>query len=614
MKEKKQNKEEKKEEKDSKENAGKVAEEKAGEKVPEKRKKRYIIIALGIAFILLVVAAVVVYCKGAAYYQTHFLPNTSINGIDCSNMEAREAAILLDAPIQNYSLKITGRNYKTGESGALIGEINSENIQLTYGNSEEAVKMLLEQQNAYEWIWAYVGNGQASSLERNIVFDEDILESIVTSWDACKKRNMLKAKDAYISQEPGLDGYYEVVPETVGTELDVNAVIHLAAEGIREKKDSIDLEEQGCYEEAFIRQDDRRLTSVVDKVNRWLSTSITYDWNGTEVILDREKLTEWITMQDGEPVLDEEKVAKFVKEQAAEYDTYGKKKKFVTTLGTELTLSSRNYGWKTDTETETEELIRLIYKGSTGTREPTYSITAMQKGTNDIGNSYVEADLSNQHLYLYQDGNIVLETDFVSGTMVSTYDCVTPEGIFGLTYKTRNAVLKGATYRTPVSYWMPFYGNYGMHDASWRGAFGGQIFMTSGSHGCINLPPDMAGQIYQYVSEGFPVICYYYGGAPYIGIQAPPASETVVPEEGGEQGAGEEGPAEQPPAETPVEQPPAEAPVETPVEQPPAEAPVETPVEQPPAEAPVETPAEQPPAETPVETPAEQPSAEATVE
>ena len=139
----------------------------------------------------------------------------------------------------------------------------------------------------------------------------------------------------------------------------------------------------------------------------------------------------------------------------------------------------------------------------------------------------MEADMNNQHLYLYQDGNLVLETDFVSGTMVSSWDCVTPEGVFGLLYKTTDAVLRGETYTTPVKYWMPFYGNYGMHDANWRGAFGGDIFITNGSHGCINLPPSMAAQIYQYVSKGFPVVCYYSQGIPYIG---PPAEPEPDPE------------------------------------------------------------------------------------
>lgn len=154
----------------------------------------------------------------------------------------------------------------------------------------------------------------------------------------------------------------------------------------------------------------------------------------------------------------------------------------------------------------------------------------------------------------------MVETDFVSGTMVSTYDCVTPEGIFGLAYKTKNAVLKGATYRTPVSYWMPFYGNYGMHDANWRGSFGGQIFITNGSHGCINLPPDKAKEIYEYVSEGFPVVCYYYQGAPYIGPPAVPEEPTEGDgEEGGEEGGWEE-PSE--PEYIPEEAAPPEEPVQ----------------------------------------------------
>lgn len=126
-----------------------------------------------------------------------------------------------------------------------------------------------------------------------------------------------------------------------------------------------------------------------------------------------------------------------------------------------------------------------------------------------ISEFLVEIDLTNQHLYLFKDGDIVLETDFVSGNM-SKADCVTPPGVFGLTYKTRNAILRGANYETPVNYWMPFNGNVGMHDATWRRAFGGTIYLTSGSHGCINLPLHMAASIYEYVSTGFPVVCYYY--------------------------------------------------------------------------------------------------------
>ena len=86
-----------------------------------------------------------------------------------------------------------------------------------------------------------------------------------------------------------------------------------------------------------------------------------------------------------------------------------------------------------------------------------------------------------------------------------------------LKYKEKDTTLRGPKkedgsyeWESPVTYWMPFNGNVGMHDATWRRAFGGTIYLTSGSHGCINLPLHMAASIYEYVSTGFPVVCYYY--------------------------------------------------------------------------------------------------------
>lgn len=119
----------------------------------------------------------------------------------------------------------------------------------------------------------------------------------------------------------------------------------------------------------------------------------------------------------------------------------------------------------------------------------------------------MEIDLSAQHLYFIKDGTVIMESPLVSGNMSRGWG--TPGGVFGLTYKTRNAVLRGADYATPVSYWMPFNGNIGMHDAGWRGSFGGTIYQTSGSHGCVNLPPNKAKEIYGYVEKNMPVVCYY---------------------------------------------------------------------------------------------------------
>ncbi len=498
------------------------------------RKKRIILIAVLLIFVTTLAVAAYLYYRGVVYYRTHFFPNTNINGMDCGDMEAAPIINALEARIDGYALAVLGRDYETGESDTVLGVIAPDDIQLKYVGTREAVENLLRQQDELRWIEAYLDGRYIYSLEQGMTFDEELLEGVVKSWDACKRKNMQKPRDAHISEYSEELGGYEIIPETLSTEFDVESAIALIVEAVNGQEASVDLEEQGYYQDAAVRSDDKRLNRIVDTANKWLDTKVVYDWNGTEVVVDNELLKDWVSIEDGKAALDEEAVGAFVKEQADAYDTYGRRKNFMTTHGYEITLPGRNYGWKTDVEGETKELTALIYQGSSIEKEPLYSIRAMHKGTDDIGDSYVEADLNAQHLYLYQDGNLVLETDFVSGTMISDFGCVTPEGVFGLLYKSTDAVLIGETYRTPVKYWMPFYGNYGMHDANWRGAFGGEIFVTNGSHGCINLPPSMAAQIYQYVSSGFPVICYYPQGIPYIGPPAEPEPDPegeAVPEE-----------------------------------------------------------------------------------
>ena len=85
----------------------------------------------------------------------------------------------------------------------------------------------------------------------------------------------------------------------------------------------------------------------------------------------------------------------------------------------------------------------------------------------------------------------------------------TPSGIYILKYKQRDTILRGADYASPVTFWMPFNGGIGIHDASWRSTFGGDIYKTNGSHGCINCPYYLAKDIFNNISLGTPIICYY---------------------------------------------------------------------------------------------------------
>jgi len=477
------------------------------EKVSKKKMITILLVLLAVSAIALFA---VFYIWKMNFYKTHFFPNTYVNGADCGELDVAAVAELLEADAKNYELTILGRdeNGKQVELGVLTAEGIGLELTDAVGEAEE----VLSQQNAGNWLIAILTKKeQRYDVVHVVEFEEAALEKAVMKLAAFQEENMIAPEDAYISDYKEELGGCEIVPEVVGTQLDVKAAISCIKSLVLGGSDKIDLAEQNCYANPAVVATDANLLAKWEVMDKWLGAEITYDWNTFDVVVDGSVIQDWIvTGEDGSLKLDEEAVAAFVADNASKYDTYGKSRRFTTTLGVELTLPTGGFGWKTDRAAVTEELLKMLEEGAVTKVEPVYSNTAPWHGMNDIGNSYVEADLSNQHLYLYSKGELVFETDFVSGAMNSTPDCITPAGVFDITYKTTNAVLRGSDYETPVSYWMPFYGNYGMHDATWRWEFGGDIFMTNGSHGCLNLPLDSAATIYNYMHEGFPVICYYY--------------------------------------------------------------------------------------------------------
>ena len=140
-------------------------------------------------------------------------------------------------------------------------------------------------------------------------------------------------------------------------------------------------------------------------------------------------------------------------------------------------------GWM-NKEEEVAGLTAMIEAGESGDRTPVYSQEAAAYGDVDYGNSYVEINLTAQHLFLYSNGQRILESDFVSG---KPYGHETPPGTYAVTYTQKYAILRGDTYETMVSYWMPFNEDIGLHDATWQSQLGSNLYQSIGSHGCVNL-------------------------------------------------------------------------------------------------------------------------------
>ena len=205
--------------------------------------------------------------------------------------------------------------------------------------------------------------------------------------------------------------------------------------------------------------------------------------------------------------VDPDMAASYAQQLASKYNTYAATRSFVTTNGDTIKIGGGDYGWIIDKKGEAARIIEDIEKGESVTREPEYEQRAFVEGADDIGNTYIEIDYTNQHLWYYKDGSLLMDSDLVSGNLNNGNG--SPDGVFKIISRQSPATLVGEDYESDVTYFMPFAYNVGLHDASWRSNFGGSIYKNSGSHGCINLPYDAADTIYKNVELGTPVVAYY---------------------------------------------------------------------------------------------------------
>lgn len=253
---------------------------------------------------------------------------------------------------------------------------------------------------------------------------------------------------------------------------------------------------------------DPQLKKEEKLINDFARANISYQFGDQEEVVDSELIKKWITLDQDEVVLHEDEVQLYVKQLADKYDTVGKEREFVDSHGEVVTVSGGPYGWEINQKDETKELITLIKeKAVVKNREPVYKHTAFTRGSSDIGNTYVEVNMSEQKMWYYKDGELLVATNIVTGNMARGH--ATPTVVGYIYNKVRDTNLVGTGYVAFVHYWMKVYGSIGIHDASWRTKFGGSIYTTNGSHGCINTPSDQVKLIFDQIEIGTPVILFY---------------------------------------------------------------------------------------------------------
>lgn len=468
------------------------------------------------------------YWHESSKYKTCFLPGTIVDGMDVTGKTASEVEDAIMEQLKGYTLTINGRE-------DLSESITGESVGL-YAEFDDTLDKAIASQKPMDWGKYRFGKAvNEVNTDALLRYSDDMLNEALEGLSCMDEENMREPEDAKISDYDSATGSYSIIKEDEGTELQEDKVKEAVATAIMSLAESVDLEEQGCYLAPSVTSEDEALKTACETMNKYVGAKITYKFGDKAETLNGNEIHNWLTVNGTSVSVSESKAAEYVKNLASTCNTAYKPKTLKTSYGKTVTITTGNYGWKIDQAKETAALVSLIKNGEQTSREPEYSQKAASHSGNDYGNTYVEINLTAQHLYFYANGKLLVESDFVSGNAAKGWS--TPAGAYSITYKQRNATLKGQGYATPVSYWMPFNGGIGLHDANWRKTFGGTIYKNGGSHGCVNLPPAVAKTIYENISAGDPVLCYHLdgtessktGGTKKDGTAETTAATTAVP-------------------------------------------------------------------------------------
>lgn len=479
-----------------------------------------VIITVIIILVLVLGFLTFLYFRGLRNAQGKFLDNTYINDIEVSELTEPEAYNKLKSAI-TFPEAVTLVKPDGTKVDFPLKDLNYfDNVKVT-------VSQFMSQQNYYMWFTHKSGRTDYN-FTPEFKYDRELLISEI-------RRRMLnssgstEAKDAYIKHTKN---GFEVVKEVIGDYIDESKLDKLV-EFVRQELDKgsyeIDLVGLDLYQKpkvvaADLEDDLKELESIEDVV-------ITIDFVYEKAELKGSEFKDWIKYDEDNALngftVDRNKVMTYVEGLAAKYDTYNTVRTFKSTTRGKIKVEQGEgcYGYWLYQDKMCDKLISLIKNCDSCEIEPIYYVNPYSNYVydcdpqyrtekTDIGNTYCEVDLAAQHFWYYEKGKLKYECDIVSGK--DTPERNTPAGIYKVWLKEKNKLLTGSTsagetWSTPTTYWnnISTFG-IGLHDASWRGGyFGGTIYKTNGSHGCINMPVDAAKYVFDNVPIGTPVIMYW---------------------------------------------------------------------------------------------------------
>ncbi len=335
--------------------------------------------------------------------------------------------------------------------------------------------------------------------------EEADLSQVLADLDAVERT---AAQDAYVELSGGRYTIHEEVP---GNELRSDVVTQALYEALRDTSitpqalcgASFELTDCDCYVQPEVTAQganfdfDQLLREDLDRC------VLTLDFRGSEETL---RAADYVSMDEGGTLhIDEAALAAQVDVWAETYNAPYAPYVLDTYVEGPVEMHFLQVNYALDTAALTEAVQAQLLALEPAQIEAPFLCTKGGQSFS-LGDTYVEVDIKNQVMTYFKDGEVFLTTDIVTG---SAWLSPTPEGLYKVENMTTDTWLFGEDYTVYVDYWVGFIGFwYGLHDASWRTEFGGDNYLTNGSHGCVNTPTEAMKTIYENIELGVPVIVH----------------------------------------------------------------------------------------------------------
>ena len=439
--------------------------------------------------IVIVILAIITF--GRYFINTHFLYDTIIEDVPCTFLSIEQA--------------IEKVNMKKGEEIVTFSFSNGKTYEIALKQfnvraNETLIGQIFEEQHLNP------KESRKYHLDGYISVEPEMLRQFLEQIPELREENMIEPQNAYIVWD---GSQFSIQKEKQGSMINFEEAIRFALEKIKDDEAVIDFTTITDVTAEILTED---LVSERDELNSILNSSIKFLLSdGYVVTLDANIIKNWIFQDENDKFsFDVENgVSKFVDDLAIKVNEANSYMHFVATDCDGLaTVNVPNaVRAQLDKEKEISEIKSLLGNSETIYNKPIYD----RELISNMLTSYIEIDLSRQHIWFYKDGDLIMDTDCVTGDVADGYS--TPTGVFFLLNKNRKVYLEGynkngSKYSSFVEYWMRFNQGIGMHDAQWRYSFGGNIYLTGGSHGCVNMPKDAAATTYEHIDETMPIIVY----------------------------------------------------------------------------------------------------------